>query len=78
MGFLRSFSQARVTSDLQFLFVLIGQLFHGLIPEGGFDMIAQFGILAEVLIVERQRIAETLPDGRREGIITPLHSQPRA
>ena len=45
---------------LQFLLIFVGQLLDGFMPECGFDMIAQFGILAEVIIVERQRIAQTL------------------
>src|SRR3989304_3934365 len=61
----------------QFCLIPAGKLLDRFIPECKFNVITQFRIFSEVLIVERERIAQTLPDGRRERIGTAPRSQPR-
>src|SRR3989304_4453143 len=58
----------------QFCLILAGKLLDRFIPECKFNVITQFRIFSEVLIVERERIAQTLPDGRRERIGTGARS----
>jgi hypothetical protein len=61
----------------QFGLILLGKLLDCFIPECKLYMIAQLRILSEVLVVECERIAQTLPDGGSEGVGTPPRSQPR-
>src|SRR5687767_8335030 len=61
----------------QFCLILAGKFLDRFVPKCKFNVIAQLGIFSEVLIVECQRITETLPDGGREGIGTTSRSQPR-
>ena len=48
--------------------VILGKVFDGFMPICGFDVVAQICILAEMFIVKRQRIPETLTDSRSERI----------
>ncbi len=51
---------------LQFVFILLSELLDCLIPICRFNVITQLGIFAEVIVIERQCVAKTLTDGRRE------------